>query len=243
MAAQKVLLNRRHESDLTLSNCRRTLGYPRVSTGERRKSSPTVLPVTSYGDQEERLGGDDRQPDGSGERRASRYPERRDGAGDAWSSDARGGEMRTSETRSEGSEGSHGAPYSADVPTSPVPAMEGYGGEPVAPRRPAKNDGDGIYRTSRPALGALLVVVAIIAGILVARLVLIGIFGAHPNASDALGGLFGVIGIPLFTAGLYAVLTGAASPITQFGPRIWLRTPLIYLPIGILLFIAAGMAA
>lgn len=118
--------------------------------------------------------------------------------------------------------------------------------EPAAypdPRRAPQNDGDGLYRTRRPAIGAVLVGLAVIAELLVFRLLLNGMFGPEINGSHAVAGLFTMIGLPLFTAGLYALMTGAASPVTQLGPRIWLRTPLIYVLVGVALFLAAGMAA
>lgn len=149
--------------------------------------------------------------------------------------DPRGGDMRASEAR-------RGNPGRGDVPTGPVPAMPDQPGFPD-PRRVAQNDGDGIYRTRRPAIGAVLVGLAVIAEVLVARLLLNGIFGPEINASHAISGLFSMIGIPLFTTGLYALMTGAASPVTQLGPRIWLRPPLIYVLVGAALFLAAGMAA
>ena len=46
----------------------------------------------------------------------------------------------------------------------------------------------------------------------------------------------------MFALGLYGLLGGVAGA-PGAGPRVWLKTPLVYLPVALLLFLAAGLAA
>lgn len=52
------------------------------------------------------------------------------------------------------------------------------------------------------------------------------------------GGLT-LMGLPALGIGFYALLTGAAHG----GPKAFLKTPLAYLPVGLILMLAAGAAA
>jgi hypothetical protein len=66
---------------------------------------------------------------------------------------------------------------------------------------------------------------------------------AHPvRTGGILGGLFALAGIPMAAVGLYGLATGAATAGGPVVGRAWLRTPLAYLPIGLILIIAAGLA-
>jgi hypothetical protein len=56
-----------------------------------------------------------------------------------------------------------------------------------------------------------------------------------------LGGLFAMTGTPIVAMGFYGLMTGAAAAGPTPG-RAWLRTPLAYLPIGLALLVAAGLA-
>jgi hypothetical protein len=48
-------------------------------------------------------------------------------------------------------------------------------------------------------------------------------------------------GTPIVAMGFYGLMTGAAAAGPTPG-RAWLRTPLAYLPIGLALLVAAGLA-
>jgi hypothetical protein len=102
--------------------------------------------------------------------------------------------------------------------------------------------GGAVYRSGRLRVAAVLAAAAVVAELILLRVLLVAEFGAHGTAGDALAGLFGLAGVPLTTMGLYALATGAASAGQPPG-RLWLRVPLAYLPIGLLLLLTAGIAA
>jgi hypothetical protein len=103
--------------------------------------------------------------------------------------------------------------------------------------------GGAIYRTRRLGVAAILAVVALVAELMVLRVLLTGEFGHVVQPSAVLGGIFAMCGTPLVTMGLYGLLTGAATAGGPHPGRAWLRTPLAYLPVGLALLIAAGLAA
>ncbi|GAA1649220.1 hypothetical protein [Catellatospora bangladeshensis] len=125
-----------------------------------------------------------------------------------------------------------GAPDPIQQPTSTVDA--------AAVRR-SVSDSDGIYRSKRPALLVLFGVVAGLGELMMARSLLDGAFDGP--AGPALAPLLAMLGLPFLALGLYAVTTGAATAVQFQGPRVWLRTPLVYLLVGLGLLLAAGTAA
>ncbi|WP_229069481.1 hypothetical protein [Actinoplanes sp. DH11] len=109
-------------------------------------------------------------------------------------------------------------------PTTMVPA--------VAPGRPA----EGVYRTRRPVTS---IVLAAVAGVLLVpalRLLLSVTFAADATARGIVPAALLTLGLALTGVGLFAVGGGAPSR------DAWLRAPLAYLPAGLILLIAAGLA-
>ena len=98
----------------------------------------------------------------------------------------------------------------------------------------------GVYQGKRPGLVTALAVVAVIFEIPVLRLFFTAVTADTPQAGATLAGMFMIPAVPMFAMGLYGLIGGAA---TAPGGRAWLRTPLAYLPVALLLFIAAGLAA
>ena len=135
-------------------------------------------------------------------------------------------------------------PYASDVPPARESAFsaqslgtlpnETVAPGPVPPFVPEAATGP----ATSPALGA----VAVVAELFLLRVLLAGEFGHLVAPGAVLAGLFAMSGIPLVAMGLYGLMTGVAAA----GPspeRAWLRTPLAFLPIGLALLIAAGLAA
>ncbi len=154
------------------------------------------------------------------------------------------------------------------IPGSPAPAPAGRGprsGEPLPPpaqewrpepvgalREPTSQvdaatvrravaENDGLYRSARPAFAVLFSVVGTLGVVLMIPPFLSGAFKS--GAGAALAPLLAMVGFPLFALGMYALFTGAAAAVHFQGPRVWLKTPLVYLPIALLLLLAAGAAA
>jgi hypothetical protein len=100
------------------------------------------------------------------------------------------------------------------------------------------------YRARRSGVAGLLGAVAVVVEALVLIKVLVDSVTAHPtNTGGVLAGLFAMCGVPMIALGLYGLATGAAIAGGPNVGRAWLRTPLAYLPIGLILIIAAGLAA
>lgn len=119
----------------------------------------------------------------------------------------------------------------------PPPGFEPTGAVDAAAVRRKVKETDGLYRSRKPIFIALYGVLAAIAEILMLRP-----FFAGVGESAVLGPLLAMFAFPLLAIGMYGLSTGAATAVQFQGPRVWLRLPLAYLPIGIGLLIAAGTA-
>ena len=142
-----------------------------------------------------------------------------------------------------------GAGTSGAGPTAPGPIGSPAGPGPAAGVLPAmptvvsKTVDGAIYRTRRVGVAAVLAVVALVAELMLVRVLVTGEFGHTVLPNAVLAGIFAMCGTPLVTMGLYGLMTGAATAGGPTPGRAWLRTPLAYLPVGLVLLIAAGLAA
>jgi hypothetical protein len=96
---------------------------------------------------------------------------------------------------------------------------------------------DGVYHSRKPmhavVLGLFLGVFELIMLLQFVR----GLFAF--DLHRVLSGGLTLMALPAFGIGFYALLTGAAHG----GPKAFLKTPLAYLPVGLILLVAAGAAA
>ncbi|MGY0232531.1 hypothetical protein [Longispora urticae] len=130
----------------------------------------------------------------------------------------------------------------------PEPArapQPGYPTEPVQLRRPEPAaDGDGVYRSRRPVIAIGL---AAVVGVLeIAALVLLGstlLANGTTSPSGVVAGVLLLLGLPVFAAGMYGMVTGAGRASERHGARVLLRPPLSYLVIGLVLLLGAALAA
>jgi hypothetical protein len=112
-------------------------------------------------------------------------------------------------------------------------------------RRPSGGPGqlgDGVYRTRRPGTAAVLTVITVVFEVVALRLLGAALFDKPVSVGGSIASAFLVLGLPMFGLGLYGLLSGAAAT-PGAGGRVWLRTPLVYLPVALTLFLAAGLAA
>lgn len=100
--------------------------------------------------------------------------------------------------------------------------------------------GGSVYHGKRPGLAILLVVLTVIFELPVLRIFFSSVLVKHVNAEGTFSSIFMLLGLPMFALGLYGLIGGAAAAAN--GARAWLRVPLAYLPVGLLLFLAAALA-
>jgi hypothetical protein len=114
----------------------------------------------------------------------------------------------------------------------------------AAEAAPTSGRASSVYRSRRIGLSVLFVVAAAAAEVVALIKVLLDSAFAHPtNVAGVLAGLFALAGVPVLARGLYGLAAGAAASAGPHVSRAWLRAPLAYVPVGLVLIIAAALAA
>lgn len=96
---------------------------------------------------------------------------------------------------------------------------------------------EAVYRTRRPVSAVLVAVVIAALMVPVIMLLVAATFDDDPLARGVVPAVLLTLGLPLTGLGLYALAGG--GPV---GRETWLRPPVAYLPVGLVLLIAAGLA-
>lgn len=151
-----------------------------------------------------------------------------------------------------GGRGGDHADRSMDASTGSMPVVAGPDGSPhfasetidrAGLRRspaPGSSGGDGIYRSRRPLVAVLIVVLTVLFEIPALRLLLAGTLADPISASGVIAGTLMVIGLPILALGLHGLaFAGPAGDPARF----WLRPPAAYLVVAFALLAAAGLAA
>jgi hypothetical protein len=113
---------------------------------------------------------------------------------------------------------------------------------PVTPGSPGPI-GEGVYRSRRPAAALLCGVPAALLEIPALMLLVEATFADGLSPSAVIGASCLVLALPLLALGLYSVATGAVRAAGPNSAQAWLRPPVAYLTVALVLFVAAGFAA
>jgi hypothetical protein len=117
-----------------------------------------------------------------------------------------------------------GSPY--NEPTSMVPLT---GDRTAAP--------EAVYRSSRPISAVVFAVITVVLLIPAILLLIQAAFVDDPTARGVVPAVLLTLGLPLTGFGLYSLAGGGRASVRDA----WLRPPLAYLPIGLVLLLAAGL--
>jgi hypothetical protein len=96
---------------------------------------------------------------------------------------------------------------------------------------------ESVYQTRRPVTSVIVAIVMVVLMIPVVRLLFDATFTGNPDARGIVPAVLLTLGFTLTGIGLYSVARG--GPIAR---EAWLRPPVAYLPAGLVLLIAAGLA-
>jgi hypothetical protein len=117
----------------------------------------------------------------------------------------------------------------AGEPTTMVPPIPRFGPGPT----------ESVYRSRRPVSAVVIAVVAALLMVPVILLVIQVTFVDDPAVRGIVPAVLLALGLPLTGTGLYRLAAGGGG---ATGRDVWLRPPVAYLPVGLILLIAAGLA-
>jgi hypothetical protein len=128
------------------------------------------------------------------------------------------------------------APPSANLTSGPSAAAEPTSVVPPITDRP-RFPGEAVYRTRRPVSAVLIAIVTAVLLVPVVLLLIQVTFVDDPAVRGIVPAVLLTLGLPLTGLGLYSLAAGGRS-----GRDVWLRPPVVYLPVGLFLLLAAGLA-
>ena len=99
---------------------------------------------------------------------------------------------------------------------------------------------DGRNRKRRPAAGLVIGVVAILLAAPVVRVLLDSTFGPSLSHSGVISSVLVLLALPLGALGLYGL--GTVDRNDDSASRMWLRPPVVYVIVALVLVVAAGLA-
>jgi hypothetical protein len=122
------------------------------------------------------------------------------------------------------------APLAA--PTSLVPPVAARPESALSAPRP-----EGVYQSRRPVSSFVVAIVMVVLMIPVVRLLVSSTFTGDPTARGIVPAVLLTLGFTLTGIGLFTVARGGTV-----SRETWLRPPVAYLPAGLILLVAAGLA-
>jgi hypothetical protein len=123
------------------------------------------------------------------------------------------------------------------TPVTPPPTRESRRSR----NSPASASPSAGARIGRSAVALILTVVVILSLVPVARVLLSGAFGPTRSTGAVVAGVLLLLGLPLGAVGLHGLTSETAKgsdPVAS-----WLRPPVAYLIVALVMFLAAGLAA
>jgi uncharacterized membrane protein SirB2 len=122
-------------------------------------------------------------------------------------------------------------------PTSLVPPVIRQPETVIRQPETAIRQPETVYQTRRPVSSIIVAIVMIVLMVPVVRLLVEATFIGSPNARAIVPAVLLTLGFALSGIGLFAIAKG--GPISR---EAWLRPPVAYLPAGLVLLLAAGLA-
>jgi hypothetical protein len=123
-------------------------------------------------------------------------------------------------------------PPSLAEPTSLVPPVPA-----AAPAMTPAKMPESVYHSRRPVSSFLVAIVMVVLLIPVVRLLIDATFTGDPTAGGIVPAVLLTLGFTLTGVGLFTVARGGT-----LNRETWLRPPVAYLPVGLVLLLAAGLA-
>lgn len=128
-----------------------------------------------------------------------------------------------------------GAEQASPAPAPPPPVAEPASLVPPIAKRPRQVEN--VYQTRRPVSSIVVAIVMVVLLVPVVRLLIDTTFTGDPTPRGIVPAVLLALGFALTGSGLFSIARG--GPI---GRDAWLCPPVAYLPAGLLLLLAAGLA-